>query len=153
MNTEKQTVTTYETRGRIRSDRVGNALAGAAAIGVALAVMHGVGGNEAPEQDIKSYTELAQESAQTPLQEGDTVLVEGIKLDANNSDLNSGSEAVLNSEKTQEFIRQNPDEKAAIQSSAFNLPAVEGYAIVERDIDGDGDGDAIAVPVVESDNK
>lgn len=111
--------------------------------------INALGNDHAPEKEIKSYTELAQDSAERPLHTGDTILIDGIKLDATDPDRNSGSEAVWNDEEVQQFIRDNPDEKAAVISSAYNLPAVETYAIVERDINNDGDGDAIAVPVIE----
>lgn len=145
MNTEKQTSITNE-RPR-HSRRIVESLAAVATAGVAIATFNTLSDNEAP-QPTYSYTELARDSANTSLQEDDKILIDGIKLDPNDSDKNSGSEAVLNSEKVQLFMKENPDEAAAIKSSAFNLPAVGEYAIVERDINGDGEGDAIAVPVM-----
>jgi len=146
---EETTVTSKSEASRKWRNRGKGALAATAAVGATLFLTHNSGAEPAPN-GLLSFTERAQDSAQTPLQKDDKVLIDGIMLDPTKSDMNSGSEAVRNNEEVQEFMRDNPDEKAAIVSSAYTLPAVDEYAIVERDIDNDGDGDAIAVPVEKS---
>ncbi len=131
--------------GRLRNVLLG----GTGLVAAAVWLLHPQGSSEPVKGDIMSYTELAQESAQIPASSTDTVLLKNIKLNVNDSDKNSGSEAILNNKRVQQFMDDNPDERAAIISSANALPAAGKYAIVERDINGDGEGDAIAVAEAE----
>lgn len=106
-------------------------------------------GDDAPKPapQPETYTDMAQESAQQAYDPTkDELLIDGIRIKPRDSGRNSPSEAVLSHLKVQEFIADNPDEAAAIESSAMALPSnVTGeYVVAGDDIDGDGDLDAVA---------
>jgi hypothetical protein len=101
----------------------------------------------APTPEPQSYTDLAQESAQTPYDPAaDELVVGGIKIKPGNPDRNTPSEAVLNHPEVKEYLATNPDEVAAVESSALSLPsnATGEYVVSAEDIDGDGDLDSVA---------
>ena len=129
------------------SRRFGRALLGAGTVAAAAFLLLPRGGGEAPTPPEASYTELAQNQADIPLSDEDTVLIDGIKVKAKDSNANTASEAILGSQDVKDYIANNPNQSSAITASAMSVPSTGEYAIVERDIDGDGDGDAVAVPV------
>jgi len=102
---------------------------------------------EVPAPVEKSYIDQAQEQAQIPLNKDDKIIIDGIRLRANNPDKNSASEAILSNKDVKEFIAENPDEQSGITASAMVAPEASEYALVERDINDDGEDDTIAVPV------
>jgi hypothetical protein len=122
----------------------GVALAGIAGTAMALS-----GPQEQPKQPVQpeSFTEQVQESAQTPYDPAtDELVINGIKVKPANANRNNPSEAVLGSEKVQEFVAQHPDESSSITTSAMSLPSdAKEAGIVLRDVDHDGDTDAVAV--------
>lgn len=98
----------------------------------------------APEPK-KTYVQKVEESANKPYDPSkDTIVINGIKIKPGNPDKNTPSEAILSNRKVQEFVDANPNQSAAITTSAMTGSGSE-FAVVERDVDGDGDMDAIAV--------
>jgi len=104
-------------------------------------------GEDKPAPQPETYTEMAQDSAQTPYDAANDVLVsDNIRISPRNAQKDTPSEAVLSDAGVQTYVVDNPDQSSSLTASSMSLPQAEGYAVVERDIDGDGDTDAVAVP-------
>lgn len=100
-----------------------------------------------PNPEPESYTDQAQASAQEAYDPAtDEIVIDGIRVKPGDAARNTASEAVLSSPRVQEFMAENPDEVASLESSALALPSNESgeYVVVVHDIDGDGDLDAVA---------
>ncbi len=138
---------------RSESEKGHSTLATAGIVGAAALVALGFAprGQEAPapSPQPETYTDKAQDSAQHAYDPSkDELVIDGIRIKPNDSNLNSPSEAVLGNTEVATYIVNNPDEAASIEASSLSLPtnASGEYVVVSRDIDADGDADAVAVP-------
>lgn len=129
------------------------AFAALAGIGLSLLSLHAVNHNSDNSANTtptsvspNEYEQAAVDSAQIPFDpETETPVVGEIVVE----DGDTPSEAIEADPEVVEYLAENPDEEASLQTSSYSLKTADTdtYTIVERDIDSDGDGDAVAVQI------